>query len=337
MHQRRVGMTGLQVSRLGLGTLTWGRDVNRHTARDLLRTYLEAGGNLVDTAAAYGAGQSEEILGDLLAHDVDRNDLIVATKAGFRTGADGRRVDTSARAMLADLDASLRRLGTDWIDLWQVHTWGQAPIEETLTAMDVAVNTGRVQYIGVSNFVGWQTALAATWQNASGTRTPLASVQVEYSLMTRRAEVEILPAVAELGLGLFPWSPLGRGVLTGKYRRSIPKDSRAGDEHLAWFVEPYLGTRSGAIVDAVQRAGQGLGMSATEVALLWVRDAPGVTAPLLGARTVEQLRECLDVEDQTLPDEIAAALDDVSGGPMAAREGAGRASVEEPHDPPAHH
>lgn len=331
MEQRRVGATGLQVSRLGLGTLTWGRDTPPQAAYELLGTYVDAGGTFVDTAAAYGAGDAESILGALMAHEFEREDLVIASKAGFVVREGERRVDTSARAMLADLDASLERLGTDWIDLWQVHAWGQAPIEETLAAMDIAVTTGRVRYIGVSNFVGWQTATAATWQRAVSTRTPLASAQVEYSLMTRRAEVEILPAVRAAGAGFFPWSPLGRGVLTGKYRRGIPKDSRAAAEHFAWFVDPYLQPRSRAIVDAVARAADGLGMKPLEVALLWVRDAPDVTAPLLGARTAEQLEECLAVEEMELPDEIAAALDDVSGGPMAARHGAGR-----PIEPPMH-
>lgn len=329
MEQRRVGATGLQVSRLGLGTLTWGRDTSAQSAYDLLATFVDAGGTLIDTAAAYGAGDAERILGALMAHEFDREDLVIASKAGFVVQDGQRRVDTSARAMLADLDASLERLGTDWIDLWQVHAWGQAPIEETLAAMDTAVSTGRVRYLGVSNFVGWQTASAAAWQRAVTTRTRLASAQVEYSLMTRRAEVEILPAVRAAGMGFFPWSPLGRGVLTGKYRRATPKDSRAAAEHFAWFVEPYLQPRSRAVVDAVARAADGLGLKPLEVALLWVRDAPGVTAPLLGARTSSQLEECLAVEEMVLPDEIAAALDDVSGGPMAAREGAGR-----PVEPP---
>ncbi len=331
MEQRRVGSSGLEVSRLGLGTLTWGRDTPPQAAYELLGTYVDAGGNLVDTAAAYGAGDAEAILGALMAHEFDRTDLVIASKAGFVVRDGERRVDTSARTMLADLDASLERLGTDWIDLWQVHAWGQAPIEETLAAMDIAVSSGRVRYLGLSNFVGWQTATAATWQRAVPTRTPITSAQVEYSLMTRRAEVEILPAVRAAGLGFFPWSPLGRGVLTGKYRRGLPKDSRAATEHFAWFVEPYLQPRSQGIVDAVARAADGLGMTPLEVALLWIRDTPGVTAPLLGARTAAQLEECLAIEDKELPDEIAAALDDVSGGPMAARDGAGR-----PIEPPTH-
>ncbi|HLT59609.1 MAG TPA: aldo/keto reductase, partial [Microlunatus sp.] len=177
------------------------------------------------------------------------------------------------------------------------------------------------------NFVGWQTAQAATWQRAQPGRTPIASIQVEYSLLARRAEVEVLPAARSLGLGFFPWSPLGRGVLTGQYRNSTPRGSRAASDHFSWFVEPYLEARSRAVVEAVTRAADGLGLTPLQVALLWVRDAPGVTAPLLGARTTGQLTPALAVEDQELPEQIAAALDDVSGGPMAARTETGEAAA----------
>ena len=311
MERRRVGRTGLEVSRLGLGTLTWGRDVGPQEAGDLLATFLDAGGTLIDTAAAYGAGLAEGLLGELLESRFDRDEVVLATKAGFSVRDGRRQVDTSARAMLRELDESLDRLRTDRIDLWQVHAWGEAPIDETLAAMDQAVSSGRVRYPGVSNFVGWQTATAGTWQRAVPGRARLAAAQVEYSLLARRAEVEILPAVRALGMGFFPWSPLGRGVLTGKYRRGTPRGSRADADHFAWFVEPYLQPRSRGIVEAVVRAADGLGMSPLDVALLWVRDAPGVTAPLLGARTPAQLEERLEVGELTLPEEIAAALDEV--------------------------
>ena len=245
---------------------------------------------------------------------------MIATKAGFSIRDRRRVVDTSRRAMIIDLEGSLRRLGTDYVDLWQVHTWGTAPIEETLSAIDYAVTSGRARYAGVSNFVGWQTAQAATWQRADAGRAPIVSSQVEYSLLARRAEVEVLEAVRAFGMGFFPWSPLGRGVLTGKYREGTPRSSRAATPHFSWFVEPYLQPRSRAVVEAVARAASGLEMSALQVALLWVRDAPGVTAPLLGCRTAAQLQSCLSVESSTLPGEIARALDDVSGGPLSARE-----------------
>lgn len=315
-----MGDSGLPVSRLGLGTLTWGRDTGADEARSLLRTYVDAGGTLIDTAAAYGAGDAERLIGELLPEVAHREDVVIATKAGFAVRDGQRIVDTSRKGMLRDLEGSLRRLRTDHIDLWQVHAWGQAPLEETLAAADHAVATGKVRYVGISNFVGWQTAQAATWQRAFPGRAPLSSAQVEYSLLARRAEVEVLAAVRAFGLGFFPWSPLGRGVLSGQYRHGTPRGSRAASDHFAWFVEPYLEARSRAVVEAVARAAEGLDLTALQVALLWVRDAPGVTAPLLGARTPGQLTACLGVEELSLPDEIARALDDVSGGPIAARD-----------------
>ncbi|PFG16478.1 aryl-alcohol dehydrogenase-like predicted oxidoreductase [Propionicimonas paludicola] len=322
MRKRSVGVSGLQVSQLGLGTLTWGRETRLEDARPLLAGFVDAGGNLIDTAAAYAEGDAERIIGRLIrAGEVARDQLVIATKAGFGVRDGQRVVDTSRTALLEDLRASLRRLGTDYLDLWQLHAWGQAPLEESLAAIDTAVAAGDVRYAGVCNFVGWQTAQAATWQAAFPGRTPLSSAQVEYSLLARRAEVEVIPAIRAFGMGLLPWSPIGRGVLTGKYRNSRPKGSRGASEHFAWFVEPYLEARSRAVVDAVSTAADGLGLSAAQVALLWVRDAPGVTAPLLGARTVAQLQPYLDCDQIELPDEIVSALDDVSGGPNTMREG----------------
>ena len=320
MQTRRAGVSGLQVSRLGLGTLTWGRDTQPAQARALVRRFHEAGGTLVDTAPAYGNGVAEKILGKLIHTDLQRADLVIATKGGFGV-KDGRRVvDTSRSALLDDLAASLRRLHTDHVDLWQVHAWGDAPLEETLGALDQAVRSGMARYVGVSNFIGWQTARAATWQEAIPGRARLVSSQVEYSLLARRSEIEVIPALRALGMGLFPWSPIGRGVLTGKYRHEVPRGSRGSTDHFSWFVEPYLEDKSRAITDAVAKAAEGLGMTPAQVALLWVRDSPGVTAPLLGARTVEQLEPYLGLDSVSLPEQITSALDDVSGGPNLGRE-----------------
>ena len=319
METRPVGASGLQVSRLGLGTMTWGRDTTADHARALLETFCDAGGTLIDTAAAYGAGDSERLVGELVGRLGLRDDMVIATKAGFVIKNGHRIVDTSRRALLRDLAGSLRRLATDYVDIWQIHAWGSAPLEESLSAVDHAVSSGMARYAGISNFVGWQTAQAATWQRAFPGRTPIISAQVEYSLLARRAEVEVLPAVAAFGMGFLPWSPLGRGVLSGQYRTATPRGSRAASDHFAWFIEPYLEQRSRGVVEAVVRAAEGLELTPLQVALLWVRDAPGVTAPLLGARTAGQLAPALAVDDQTLPAEIAAALDDVSGGPHSGR------------------
>jgi len=319
IRRRAVGASGLTVGRLGLGTMTWARDTPLEDARALLRSFVDAGGDLVDTAPAYARGEAERMLGRLMRSDVRRDDLVIATKAGFVFRDGVRVVDTSRKTMLDDLHDSLRRLGTDHVDLWQVHAWGSAPLEETLAALDHAVSTGVVRYAGLSNFVGWQTAAAATWQAAFPGRARIVSAQVEYSLLARRAEVEVLPAVRHFALGFFPWSPMGRGVLTGKYRHGVPRGSRGATDHFGWYVEPYLEPRSRAVVEAVAKAADGLGLTPLEVAWLWVRDAPGVTAPLLGARTAAQLAPYLEAEPLDLPAPIASALDDVSGGPNEAR------------------
>ena len=309
-----MGATGLKVSRLGLGTMTWGRDTDEHEARDQLVAFTEAGGTLLDTAAGYGNGLSEELIGTLLGDVVARDEVVLATKAGISgTRSGGRAYDVSRGHLLTTLDASLRRLGTDHVDLWQVHIWADdVPLEETLSALDLAVTSGRASYVGISNYAGWQTAQAATWQRAVPGRAVLASTQVEYSLVSRQIEHEVLPACAALGLGVLPWSPLGRGVLTGKYRTGTPSDSRAASRHFASFVNAYLTERSAGIVEAVARAADGLGWTPLEVALVWVRDRPGVTAPIVGARTAAQLQGALSVEELALPTEIVEALDDVS-------------------------
>ena len=316
MEQRRLGRSGLKVSRLGLGTMTWGRDTDEHEAADQLKAFLEAGGTLLDTAAGYGDGESERVIGGLLASVVDREEIVLATKAGISRRTGERVVDTSRRALLDSLDGSLVRLGTDHIDLWQVHAWSdETELEETLSAVDHAVATGRARYAGISNFSGWQTGRAVTLQSAVPGRAPLVSTQMEYSLLQRGIEREVLPAVAALGIGLLPWSPLGAGVLTGKYRSGTPSDSRAASPHFARFIERFLDERSRGIVDAVCTAADGLDASPLEVALAWVRDAPGVTAPVVGARTAAQLRGSLTSERLTLPAEIRGALDEVSAPP----------------------
>ena len=308
-----MGRTGLRVSRIGLGTLTWARDTGERDAADLLKAFWEAGGTLVDTADVYADGGAEYLLGRLMADLVPRRDLVIATKAGGVPDPE-RRFDCSRGHLLAALDASLERLGTDHVDLWQVHAYDPVtPLEETLQAIDTAVSSGRARYAGVAGFCGWQLAKAATWQLAEpGTRTRLASTQMEYSLLQRGVEREVLPAALDLGIGLLPSSPLGRGVLTGKYRGATPPDSRGASEHLAPFVAPYLDEAAARIVDAVAIAADGLAVTPLQVALAWVRDRPGVAAPIVGARTAQQLGEALSVESLTLPDEICRALDDVS-------------------------
>jgi aryl-alcohol dehydrogenase-like predicted oxidoreductase len=319
MEHRYVGRTGLRVSRLGLGTMTWGRDTDEHEAADQLRDLLDAGGSLVDVGTPYGAGSCEEVLGKLLGSFASRDEIVICAKAAvpvFRTGP-----DVSRRSLLIALDSSLARLGMEHVDLWMVPGWSsRVPLEETLSAVETAVTSGRARYVGIANVAGWQVALAATSTgaartaqlgSAAGQGAPIVA-QAEYSLVNRMAERELLPATAHLGLGLIGWSPLGRGVLTGKYRNGTPVDSRGASTLMSRFVEPYLDRISRRIVDAAITAANGLGCTPLEVALAWVRDRPGVSSVLVGARTAAQLRASLASETMDLPPEIHAALDEAS-------------------------
>lgn len=305
------------VSRLALGTMTWGRDTDEDDAADQLAAFRDAGGTLVDTANTYCGGESERILGRLLGDVVPREEVLVATKAYGVTGPTVMQRGTSRGSLLAALDASLRRLQVDHVDLWQLHAWDPVtPWEESMAALDAAVTSGKARYAGVSNYAGWQLGATAAHQAAWPGRTPLVANQVEYSLLQRGVEREVVPAAQALGVGLLPWSPLGRGVLTGKYRGGSPADSRGASEHFAGFVAPYLDDDARSVVDAVVTAADGLGVSPVAVALAWVRDRPGVVAPVVGARTAAQLRGSLAAEDVVLPPEIRAALDDVSAPPI---------------------
>jgi aryl-alcohol dehydrogenase-like predicted oxidoreductase len=293
--------------------MTWGRDTDEHEAADQLKTFLEAGGNLIDTAAVYGDGDSERVLGGFIGTLANRDEIILATKAGISFANGERCVNNSRGNLLNDLDKSLARLGVDHIDLWQIHTWDPlVPLEETLSAIDQAVSSGRTRYVGVSNFSGWQLARSATLQNPFFGKAPIISQQSEYSLLNREIESEVMPAALEMNIGILAWSPLGRGVLTGKYRNGSPSDSRGASPHFSGFVSPYLDDNSRRIVDAVCVASEGLGYSPIEVALSWVRDGFGVTSAIVGARTAAQLRGILTVEEVVLPEQVRVALDEVS-------------------------
>lgn len=301
MQARALGRSGLYVSSLALGTMTWGRDTDIHEARDQLTAFAQAGGNLVDTADVYADGAAEEMLGDLLA---EHPSMLVSSKAG--SVRPPRRRDASRGHLLGSLDASLRRLRRSHIDVWHVHGWdAHTPTEETLSAVERAVESGRVRYAGVSNFAGWQVA-------AFSASPYVVSAQMEYSLLQRGIEREVAPACDSLGLGILAWSPLGRGVLTGKYRHSTPSDSRAASTHFASFVQPYLADRPRSIVEAVATAADGLGAQPSHVALAWLLGGTGITSAIVGARTATQLRAVLPAADTVLPQEIIEALDEVS-------------------------
>ena len=313
MEQRQLGRSGVRVSRLALGTMTWGRDTDEHEAAEQFRFYLDAGGNFIDTAAVYGDGDAERVLGGLLGVLGNRDEIVLATKAGISFKSGERKVDNSRTSLINDLEKSLTRLKVDYVDLWQVHTWDETtPLEETLSAMDYALSSGKARHVGVSNFSGWQLARSATLQNPLFGKAPVLSTQNEYSLLNRRVEREVLPASLELDIGFLAWSPLGRGVLTGKYRSGLPSDSRGASPHFSSFIAPYLDERSSRIVEAVMVAADGLGYSPLEIALAWVRDCPGVTSAVIGARTGAQLRGALSSENVNLPMPVRETLDEVS-------------------------
>ena len=313
MEMRRVGKSGLSLSRLGLGTMTWGRDTDTHEAADQCRAYIEAGGNFFDTSSTYGDGDSERVIGGLIGTLFKREDVAIATKAGVSFADGSRKINNSRQSLIADLDKSLARLETDYVDIWQIHAWDpETPLEDTLSALDYAYSSGKARYVGLSNFSGWQSARAITIQEGNSAKAPIISNQVEYSLLNRSAEAEILECARETDTAVLAWAPLGRGVLTGKYRKGVPSDSRGAAPHFVKHVEPYLNEKSARIVEAVCVASEGLGFAPLETALAWVRDTPGITSAIVGARTGAQLRGILKSEEIELPEIVRTALDEIS-------------------------
>lgn len=313
MEMRRAGKSGLTLSRLGLGTMTWGRDTDTHEAADQCRAYIEAGGNFLDTSPTYGDGDSERVIGGMIGTLFQREDVVIATKAGVQLISGERVINNSRQSLMNELDKSLARLGTDHVDLWQIHGWDpHNPLDDTLSALDYAYSSGKARYVGLSNFSGWQSSRAITLQELHGMKAPIVTLNNEYSLLNREVEEEILPCADELNVGFLAWAPIARGVLTGKYRTGIPSDSRAAAPHFVKHVEPYLNDRSARIVEAASVAAEGLGFAPLEVAIAWVRDNPLVTSAIVGARTGAQLRGILKSEEITLPATIRSVLDEVS-------------------------
>lgn len=308
MEIRALGSSGLRIPCVSLGTMTWGRDTDIHEARDQFNIYREAGGFLLDTADVYGDGSAEEIVGEFIR---EHPDVLVATKAGTVRGIGPR--NASRQHLLKCLDNSLRKLGRSHIDIWHVHGWdSHTPYEETLATLDYAVTSGKVRYVGVSNYSGWQLAQSSTHQLSLAQPAKIVSAQMEYSLLQRGIEREVIPAARALGVGIMAWSPLGRGVLTGKYRNSTPADSRGASKHFAGFIAPYLGERPRAVVDAVCVAAEALGYNPFDVALSWILSRSQVSTVIVGARTASQLRALTNGFGTELPTEIIDALDDVS-------------------------
>ncbi|MDO5034685.1 MAG: aldo/keto reductase [Actinomycetaceae bacterium] len=312
MRHRPLGNTGLQVSPLGIGTLTWGRDTTVSEAENIWNVAKEAGINLIDTSPTYGEGVAESTVAQVLeATGTGRDDVVITTKGGYVPAGEGSRFSASKNAILGSIDRSLQALQTDYIDLYLIARRDpQTPIEETLSALDIALASGKVRYIGISNHSAWSTARAHFIGQQLG--VPLAGVSAEYSLLARGVERELLPGLKQENLGFIAWSGLARGVLTAKYRRSTPADSRAASPILSGFVEPYLKDEYAGIVEAVLAAANGLDVPATTVALSWLTSRAGVTSALVGPRTEVQAKQIAEGMQFALPQLIVDALDEVS-------------------------
>jgi aryl-alcohol dehydrogenase-like predicted oxidoreductase len=319
MEYRTLGSSGVSVSTLALGTMTFGTETDEEGSHAQLDRFTEAGGNLVDTADVYSHGLSEQIIGRWLVKQPPdiRDQVVLATKGRFATGAGPNEVGLSRRHLARALDASLDRLGVETIDLYQVHAWDPVtPVEETLGFFDDAVRAGKVRYAGLSNFTGWQVQRTVGVAEARGLPRPV-TLQPMYNLLGREIEWEIVPACQANGLGLLPWSPLGGGWLTGKYTRDQrPTGATRLGEDPERGVEAYDkragAERTWAVVEAVQAVAEGRGASMAAVALAWVHDRPAVSSVILGARSTEQLTANLAAAGLHLAPEETARLDAVS-------------------------
>jgi len=319
MEYRTLGRSGCAVSTYALGTMTFGDETDEDGAHAQLDRFLDVGGTLVDTADVYTAGTSEEIIGRWLAKQPQeiRERVVLATKGRFPMGEGPNGVGLSRRHLADALEASLRRLGVDTVDLYQLHahdSW--TPIEETLRFLDDAVGAGKIHYVGLSNFLGYQLQRAVDVAEHRGWSVPV-TLQPQYNLLVREVEWEIVPAARANGLGLLPWSPLGGGWLTGKYRRDEQPtgDTRLGDDPnrgMEAYGRRSTVQRTWDVVDAVRAVAEARGCSMAQVALAWLVDRPAVTSVILGARTVEQLGDNLDAAGLVLEDDEVAALDEAS-------------------------
>jgi aryl-alcohol dehydrogenase-like predicted oxidoreductase len=318
MEYRTLGSTGTVVSSQCLGTMTFGKESDRETSLAQLDRFVEAGGNFIDTADVYSRGVSEEIIGRwLAARPGARDRLVIATKGRFPMG-DGPNDAGLTRTHLSQaLDASLRRLGTDSVDLYQAHAWDPlTPIEETLGFFDDAVRAGKIRYVGVSNFVGWQLQKAALLARFSGL-APIVTLQPQYNLLVRDIEFELVDVCRNEDIGILPWSPLAGGWLTGKYLRDqtpvgatrLGEDPRRGMEA---YAERNAQERTWQVIDAVRQVAEGRGVSMSQVALAWVGGRPAVTSVILGARTLDQLDDNLAAADLRLSEKEASLLTEAS-------------------------
>jgi aryl-alcohol dehydrogenase-like predicted oxidoreductase len=322
MRYRQLGASGLRVSELTMGTMTFGGkggfasvgSTGVDEARRQVDQCLDAGVNLIDTANVYSDGLSEEILGEVL--EGRRDEVLVATKARMPMGDGPNDAGLSRHHLVAQCEASLRRLRTDHIDLYQVHEWdGQTPLSETLQALDDLVRAGKVRYVGCSNYAGWQLMKALGVAEREGLGR-FCSQQVHYTLQAREAEYELLPIAIDQGLGVLVWSPLAGGLLSGKYRRGAPGPE--GSRLLSGWDEPPVRDQDKLydIVDVLVAVAAARGASPAQVALAWLLDRPAVTSVIVGARTSEQLTDNLGAASLSLTADELARLEQVSRPPL---------------------
>ncbi|SDS55256.1 aldo/keto reductase [Actinoplanes derwentensis] len=318
MEYRTLGGTGTIVSTFCLGTMTFGNESSEEVSHAQLDRFVEAGGNFIDTADVYSHGVSEEVIGRWLAARLGARDrLVIATKGRFPMGDDPNSAGLTRVHLSHALDASLRRLGVDTIDLYQAHAWDPlTPIEETLAFFDGAVRAGKIRYVGVSNFLGWQLQKAATITQFRGL-APIVTLQPQYNLLAREIEFELVDVCRNENIGILPWSPLGGGWLTGKYQRdSTPTGASRLGEDPGRGMEAYgprnSDTRTWRILDAVRQVAEAHGVSMSQVSLSWLADRPAVTSVILGARTVEQLEDNLGAAGLHLPQKETELLTEAS-------------------------
>lgn len=318
MKLRTLGNSGTAVSEVALGTMTFGAEADEASSHAMLDAFAEAGGTLIDAADVYAGGLSEEIIGRWMAANPDVADrMVIATKGRFPMGGDANDHGTSRRHLRRALDASLRRLGVDHVDLYQLHAWDPiTPLDETLGFLDDAVRSGLISYWGLSNFTGWQLTKAVHRAAALGMPAPV-TLQPQYSLLSREIEFEIVPAALDAGLGLLPWGPLAGGWLTGKYRRDdAPTGATRLGEDPNRGVEAYARRsaedRTWSVLDALHAIADDYGVPPSRIALAWLQSRPGMTSVILGARSVEQLRDNLAAADVELTAEQLGRLDAAS-------------------------
>lgn len=319
MEYRTLGQSGCVVSSMALGTMTFGTESDERVSHEQLSVFVETGGTLIDTADVYSGGVSEEIIGRWLAKQPPeiRSQVVLATKGRFPMGPGTNDLGLSRRHLREALDASLTRLGVDHIDLYQLHAFDpHTPLIETLQFLDDAVRSGRIGYVGLSNYTGWQIQKIVDLAEFRGLARPV-TLQPQYNLLVREIEWEIVPACESTGLGLLPWSPLGGGWLTGKYTKSErPSGPTRLGENPERGVEAYhrrsTQQRTWDVIDAVQSVAEGRGVSMAQVALAWLTDRPMMTSVILGARTVEQLTDNLGAASLHLSREETERLDVIS-------------------------